>query len=151
VSRFTAALGGREPRHVESKNVVAEPTVQIAERVAGLLPGLLRERELRLIETVKEAAYAGKERASLGPQETLEALNEGRVEHLVFDAERDYNGHGIEEGLAYEGPPLGESGLPVAELMIERALQTSARITPVVGDAATALDEHSGVAALLRY
>ena len=151
VSRFTDALGGREPHHVEAKNVVAEPTAQIADRVERMVPDLLRQRELRLIETIKNSAYTGKERASLGPQETLEALSAGRVDHLVFDAERDYNGHGIEQGLAYEGPPLGESGLPVAELLIERALETGARITPVIGDAASALDEHDGVAALLRY
>ena len=151
VRRYADALDSREPRHVHSKNVVSEPTSRIAGRVEALIPDLNRERELKLVETVKESAYSGKERASLGPQETIEALLQGRVEHLLFDAERDYTGHGIEEGLAYEGPPLGDDGLPVAELMIERALETGARITPLEGTAAAALDEHSGVAALLRY
>ncbi len=151
VSNLAEALRGREPHHVLAKNVVAEPAARIAERVESELPGLLRERELGLIRTTKEAAFSGKERASLGPQETLEALVAARVEHLVFDAERDYKGHGVEQGLAYDGPPLGEHGLPVTELMIERAVATGARITPVVGEAAAALDEHDGVVALLRY
>ena len=151
VVRFTHALNSREPRHVHGKNVVSEPSSRIAERVEALLPELNREREMSLVEMVKDSAYSGRSRGSLGPQETLEALREGRVEHLLFDADRDYRGHGIEEGLAYEGPPLGEDGLPVAELLIERALQTGAGITPLEGDAAAALEEHGGVAALLRY
>ena len=61
---------------------------------------------------MKESAYSGKERGSLGPQETLEALGQGRVEHLLFDAERDYRGHGIEESLSYGGPPLVKTACP---------------------------------------
>jgi hypothetical protein len=151
VRRLEDGFGSREPRHVYRKNVVAEPTSRIAERVGELLPGLNRERELTLVESVKESAYSGKELASLGPQETVEALSQGRVEHLLFDAERDYRGQGIEEGLAYAGPPLGANGLPVAELMVERAIETAAAVTPLEGEAAAALDEQNGVAALLRY
>jgi hypothetical protein len=151
VGRFARSLDSQDPRHVHGKNIVSEPTSQIAERVEALLPDLNRERELKLVEQVKKSAFSGQERASLGPQETLEALVQGRVDHLLFDAERDYRGQGIEEGLAYEGPPVGEDGLPVAELMIERALETDARVTPLEGEAAAALDEHGGVAALLRY
>jgi Bacterial archaeo-eukaryotic release factor family 5 len=151
VRGFADGLGSRAHRHVYDKNVVSEPSSRIAERVEELVPRLNRERELKLVETVKESAYSGKERASLGPQETLEALGEGRVAHLLFDAERDYRGQGIEQGLAYTGPPLGADGLPVAELMVERALQTGAAVTPLEGEAAAALSEQAGVAALLRY
>jgi hypothetical protein len=151
VQRFAHALGKSQHRHVHPKNIVSEPTSRIAERVGALVPELNREREMKLVETAKASAYSGKERSSLGPQETLEALAQGRVEHLLFDAERDYTGHGIEEGLAYQGPPLGVDGLPVAELMIERALETDARVTPLEGEPAAALDEHDGVVALLRY
>jgi hypothetical protein len=35
--------------------------------------------------------------------------------------------------------------------MIELALRTSADVTPVGGEGAETLDEHGGVAALLRY
>jgi peptide subunit release factor 1 (eRF1) len=150
--RLVEGLGPREARRVVGKNVVHEDRHRIAERVAELLPELNRARELKLVETVKESAYAGKARGSLGPQETLEALREGRVEHLLFDAERDYGGQDIEEGLAYEGSgELGADEVPVTELMIERALETGARVTPIEGEAAAALDEHGGVAALLRY
>ena len=56
-----------------------------------------------------------------------------------------------EESLAYEPDREPLDGLPVAELMVERAIQTSAAVTPVEGDAAAELAEHGGVAALLRY
>jgi hypothetical protein len=78
---------------------------------------------------------------------TLRALVEGRVEHLVYDVERDY------PDLDLGDPALQATakGLPTRERMIELALSTSARITPIEGDAARELDERDGVAALLRY
>ena len=86
VQRFAHALGPRQHRHVHPKNVVSEPTSRIAERVDALVPDLNREREMKLVEAAKASAYSGKERSSLGPQETLEALAQGRVDHLLFDA-----------------------------------------------------------------
>jgi stalled ribosome rescue protein Dom34 len=50
--------------------------------------------------------------------------------------------------LAYE---TSDEQLPLAERMIELALNTSAAVTPVEGAAAERLGEHGGVAALLRY
>ena len=44
-----------------------------------------------------------------------------------------------------------EDGVPISELMIERALATGAQMTPVEGLAAAALGERDGAAALLRY
>lgn len=129
--RFAEALGqGIELVHVDS-DLVSEPTDAIERRVEELLPELNRSREAELIERIKEAAYT-EGRSSLGAQETLQALTEGRVEHLVYDAERSYGDH-------------------EAERMVEMALQTGAAITPVEGDSARALAEQGGVAALLRY
>lgn len=136
---------GSELRHLEQTDLISEPTAQIERRVEQMLPELNRERERLMIERIKEAAYA-EGRSALGAQETLQALEEGRVEHLVYDAGRDYSD--AELGLA--GKP-GSNGMPLIERMIELALSTSAAITPVEGESAESLDEQGGVIALLRY
>ncbi len=115
--------------HLESADLVAQPTRLIAERVERLLPGLNRERERALIERITEAAYA-EARSSFGAQETLQALEQGRVEHLVYDA--------------------GLQGAEV-ESMVDLALASGAAVTPVEGESASALERRGGVAALLRY
>ena len=118
-----------ELHHVEATDLVAQPVPMIAERVDRLLPELNRERERALVARITEAAYA-EARSAFGAQETLQALEQGRVEHLVYDA-----------GLG------GEQ----VEPMIELALATGAAVTPVEGESATELVKRGGVAALLRY
>ena len=78
----------------------------------------------RALEEVK-----GGSRGAAGLQETREALGEGRVDHLVFDA------------------GIGEE----AELLIRAALASSARVTVVRDELAAPLGEAEGVAAVLRY
>jgi hypothetical protein len=145
VGPFARGFADRcELSHVDSVDLIAEPTHQIEERVERLLPGLRRDRELALIARVKDAAFA-EARSSLGVQETVQALAEGRVEHLLYDPERDYNGEVPSEASA------GSPELPLVERMIELALSTGAAITPVSDESAEALREQGGVAALLRY
>jgi hypothetical protein len=129
--------------HVEG-DLASEPTTQIARRIEESLPRLNRAREAALIDRIKEAAYA-EGRSSLGIQETLQALVEGRVEHFVYDARRDYAELGLDQ------PGEKADGIPLIERMVELALKTGAAITPVEGESADALDEQGGVAALLRY
>jgi len=62
------------------------------------------------------------------------SLNEGRVEQLLFDADT-------------QDSELAD----VEDEIIERAIRTSAQITPVEGDAVESIREHGGVAAVLRY
>jgi hypothetical protein len=127
---FADGFAGRcELHHVEGTDLVAQPVPMIAERIDRLLPRLNRERERALVERITEAAYA-EGRSAFGAQETLQALEQGRVEHLVYDAGLD-----------------GEQ----VEPMIELALGTGAAVTPVEDESATALVTHGGVAALLRY
>jgi stalled ribosome rescue protein Dom34 len=111
----------------------------------GLLDGLNRDRERALVERIKNAAFAKDRGGALGPVETMQALEQGRVEHLVYDSDHFYpppgrTGHG-------EAP----DGATPIERMVELAVATSAKITPVEGDSADELDEQDGVAALLRY
>ena len=142
---FAEGLDDRDAlRHVEGADLISEPIAKIEGRIEQLLPDLNRERERLLIDRIKEAAYA-EGRSALGPQETFQALGEGRVEHLVYDSERDYP-----DELEMEGEAAA-NGLPLIERMIELALSTSAAITPVEGESAKALDEQGGVIALLRY
>jgi hypothetical protein len=129
-------------------DLIAERPAQIKARVEEVLEDLNRSREMAMVERALAAAHADGAKGALGPQETLEALAQGRVAHLLIDAVRDYEGAPLEEGLAYASD--GEQ-LPLAERLIELALSTSAAITPVEGEAAERLGEHGGVAALLRY
>ena len=130
--------------HIDA-DLVSEPATSIERHVEDALPGINRTRETALIDHIKEAAYA-EGRSSLGVQETLQALGEGRVAHLVYDAGRDYADVGLESGTVAD-----QEGRPVIEQMVDLALSTGAGITPVEGDGAEALAEQGGVAALLRY
>jgi Bacterial archaeo-eukaryotic release factor family 10 len=145
VSKFSEGFGeGVKLLHLEG-DLVAEPTDEIERRIEEVLPELNRSRETELIERIKEAAYA-EGRSSLGVEETFQALTEGRVEHLVYDANRDYAG--------VELDPVAASSLdgkPLIERMVELALSSGARITPVEGESAQELAQQGGVAALLRY
>lgn len=130
VTHFEDSVGDRCPiRHLDQADLVPEPTQKIAERIERLSPTLNRERELALVERIEEAAHPGG-RGVMGTQKTLEALEQGRVGHLLYDAELD-----------------GASN----ERLIELALSCGAAITPAEGEAAARLADHDGVAALLRY
>jgi hypothetical protein len=114
---------------VSPHNVISEPLAAIGDKVGEYVVELQRQRELELIERVKAEAHGG-ERGALGAEETSQALAEGRVAHLVLDP----------------------NAAADAERMVEMALETSARVTPIAdAAAAAALAEAEGVAALLRY
>jgi hypothetical protein len=129
-------------RHLDRADLIGESAAALELRIETLLPELNRDRERALIERIKGGAF-GQARSSLGLQETLQALEEGRVEQLVYDADRDY---GRSPG---EPEQLGE--LPLIERMVELALSTGARVIPIEGESAEALEEQDGVIALLRY
>lgn len=131
-------------RAFPGQNLISMPAGEIGKRMSVLLDELNRSRELELVERAREEALSGS-RGAVGLQETLAALAEGRVEHLLFDAERDYD---VEPSLA---DATGADEIPLKERMIELALSTDASITPVKGEAAAVLAEHEGVVALLRY
>lgn len=115
-------------RHVDATDLVAQSLHLIERRVEALLPDLRRDRQRALIERTGELAFA-EARSSFGVEETTQALEQGRVERLLYD------------------PRL------VAEAQVERMLQlalaSGAAITPV--DEAAELGERGGAAAMLRY
>jgi hypothetical protein len=111
--------------------------------------------ERRLVERIREAGLAGT--AALGLSEVTAALNEGRVAHLVYDPEVRYSGAVGPNGALYAGAESAvgsEPGRPeprLTERIIERALATGTRVSPVGGAAQGALREAAGIAALLRW
>jgi Bacterial archaeo-eukaryotic release factor family 10 len=105
------------------------------------------ERDRALIERALDEARGGT-RGAAGQQETLAALEEGRVSHLVADA--------AHAAAACSGPVIAAERAPldgVVELepLAGRALVSSAKISTVVDEAAELLAPVDGVAALLRY
>ncbi|HSK15684.1 MAG TPA: VLRF1 family aeRF1-type release factor [Gaiellaceae bacterium] len=131
---------------------------ELAAELAPELEAATRRRERELVERARDSALAGGHGA-VGVADVLTALAEGRVSHLLYDPERELAGVRSPDGLlAPEGvvPPGvdAESLEPepnLAERMVEAALATDAAVTPLEGEAAEALAETDGVAALLRW
>jgi len=115
------ALGGEQ-------DLISVPKGKLGEVVAEAIERLDSERDRAIVERALGEAKGGS-RGSAGVQETKEALLEGRVDHLVFDAAIDED----------------------AELMIRAALSSSAQVTIVRDELAEPLAEAEGVAAILRY
>ena len=119
----------------EEANVVTEvDRGRLLRRVESAVDQANRRRELELVRGALDAALARGGRGTLGIVETERSLTEGRVRHLLFDADAPE-------------PDVAE----MEDEMVEQALRTSASVTPVEGEAAEVLREHGGVAALLRY
>jgi hypothetical protein len=104
-----------------------------AELLAGAMPAAEaaeRREEQALVEEIRERAFAGGH-ASLGWEETLQVLKEGRVHRLA----------------------LGETNLSTDEGAEACALawNTGADIEFLHGDAEAALSDNGGIGAMLRY
>lgn len=120
-SQAKLTLGG-------DRDLISVPTGQLTEVVADAGHRLEEERDRTVVERALNEAKGGS-RGAVGLQETKEALLEGRVDHLVFDA------------------AIGEE----AESLIRAALAGSAEVTVVHDEVAASLTEAEGVAAILRY
>jgi hypothetical protein len=105
---------------------------------------------------MRESAL-GRGSAALGLSEVLAALNQGRVAHVAYDPGVRYVGSIDERGALHpEGEaPAAPGSLDheprLTERIVERALATGARISPIEGASADALAEAGGIAALLRW
>ncbi len=112
--------------------------------------------EARLVDDARQAAL-GPGAGALGLSEVAGALNEGRVTHLVYDPEIRYQGAIGTDGRLHAGDEAAPADSPLVpeprltERLVERALETGARVTPVEGAAAGPLAEAAGIAALLRW
>jgi hypothetical protein len=109
-------------------DLISAPKARVSEAVDETIERLEAERDRAVVARALEEAKGGS-RGAAGLQETKEALGEGRVDHLVFDA-----------GIGNE-----------AESLIRAALASSARVTVVRDELAAPLGDAEGVAAVLRY
>lgn len=109
--------------------------------------------ERRLLEQVRDAGLSQK--GALGLSQVAGALNEGRVAHLVYDPEVRYVGSVDADGLLYAGEETGaQPHTPeprLNERLVERALATSARVSPIEGASSGILADAGGIGALLRW
>jgi hypothetical protein len=119
----------------DGANVISEDDRRkLLERVNAAVREGNRRRDLSLIERAVEGAQTPGGHGALGLVDIQRALNEARVEHLIYDAD-----------------PGDQELVEAEDEMVERALRTSAKLTPVEDEAAEKLGEHDGVAAILRY
>lgn len=127
---FASALSAK-PIHVDlgdGADLISIPTGQLLEPVTAAITRLASARDREVVERALGEAAGGRPGAR-GIQETTEALAEGRVQHLVFNA------------------ALGEP----AEALVRGALTCGALIAVARGEAAERLKPAGGVAAILRY
>ena len=113
------------------------------------------ELENQLIGRVRELAH-GAGAAALGLSEVVGALNQARVAHLVYDPFFRYRGSVAGDGTLYAEDetaltPAATADPRLTERIVERALETGARVSPVEGAAADGLAEADGIAAVLRW
>ncbi|HJS92936.1 MAG TPA: hypothetical protein VJ741_01640 [Solirubrobacteraceae bacterium] len=113
------------------------------------------ESERRLIAQLRERAQ-GAGAAALGLSEVVGALNQARVAHLIYDPVIRYRGSVGHDGSLYaeDETALTAGAMPderLTERIVERALETGARVSPVEGAGGNGLADASGIAAVLRW
>lgn len=140
----------RDHRHLVRLDLAAVEAL-VTERVRGAHS----EFESRLIGKVREQAH-GAGTAALGLSEVVGALNQARVAHLVYDPFVRYRGSVADDGTLYADDEIALKSDSTAdprltERIVERALETGARVSPVEGGAADGLAEANGIAAVLRW
>jgi Bacterial archaeo-eukaryotic release factor family 10 len=120
---------------------------QALEELGPTLASLRQQRDQAFVRRVHDAALEGG-RGALGIDDTLAALGEGRVDRLLLDGSRDTVG-------AVAAQRGTGSELRLEPLVVDsaalRAFESGARVTIVVGEAADALGDAGGIAALLRW
>jgi peptide subunit release factor 1 (eRF1) len=107
-----------------------ESSAKIAARAAELAHEAERAEELQLVTQIHDRTYA-QAPATLGWDDTLRALAEGRVHQLVIAA--------------------GELNSTEADRAIELVFENGAEVEVVHDNAAEVLAPHRGIGALLRY
>jgi hypothetical protein len=153
--RLTTPLIDGLPRRMRDVSFVDRRQVFLADHTelhALLRNRLVEEQEHRhrsLVQRVRDAAL-GAGRAVLGLSEVAVALNEARVEHLVYDPGVRHMGSVGANGWLYAGGEASGTVLAeqrLTERLVERCLATGAEITPVVRPAADMLVDADGVGA----
>jgi len=131
----------------------------ISSTVWPILRSVHEEREHELVDLALDRALSDNAGA-LGLRDVCDALNEGRVAHLLFDDRLHLSGYrssadtlhpevagqlAQSEDVEFHEEPL------FVERMIEKAVATGAAVTPIAQAPSAPLGAHDGVAALLRW
>lgn len=119
--------------------------------VTELVHAQYAQREHELVKQVGQSAQTGT--VAVGLVEVSAALNAGRAAHLVYDPDVRFTGYVTSDGTLYgQVPPdieLTASDPRFTERLVERALATGAKISPIGGAAQSELAD--GIAAILRW
>jgi peptide subunit release factor 1 (eRF1) len=147
-SRFRQALPASVRDRVVAEadlNLVGDELSVIADTVEPLIEEAWQRRTDVLARLASERAKSGGA-ATLGPQETLGALAEGRVDHLLIDPDHDFS-----SAAGMIPSSIGGPSNMLGERAVETAITTSARVTSVSIETSAVLRDADGMAALLRY
>jgi hypothetical protein len=138
---------------IDSRHLTEIDGPVLAIAVAERLGHDRAERHYALAKRARDAAL-GFGSGALGLADVLHALNDARVEHLLYDPsvcytgalDSDYRLHAVADAhnAITQEPRL-------TERMVERCLRTAARVTPLEAGAAGSLADAEGIAALLRW
>lgn len=137
------------------KNYINASISKIEEITTELLHNWKRNLETRQVDDLLNSA-AARGRAYVGVQDSLDAFQQARVEHLFFNTDLHIGGFRDTDGSYYVDLNDEESeGMEVEphiiERMIELAFETNAKVTPLEYRAADKLKEKGGVGVVLRY
>lgn len=159
-TRFGAQASPKFPAEVLSLdhpvNSLSPP--KLAATIAPALDEARQRHHRELAEWVRGSALSANTGAC-GLGETLWALQEGRVSHLLLDSDRQWTGTSSPDGLlapTAEIPPGADPDTVrtephLGERMVELALRNSAQVTMLAPAAAEPLDGADGVGAVLRW
>lgn len=131
---------------------------KLAATVVPALDEARRRHHRELAERVRASAMSANTGAC-GLGETLWALQQGQVAHLLLEADRQWSGTRSLDGMlapTAEIPPGADPATlqtepHLGERMVELALDNGARVTMLTPDAAEALADADGVGAILRW
>lgn len=127
-------------------NLGHEDATTVADALEPHLEASWLQDTLALSEDAHQRAGA-RGAGSLGPQETLGALVQGRVAHLLLDPAHDF-------APAAAGPILEQLAGPpelLGERAVEAAIASGAEVTALPADQCPRLAEAGGMLAVLRY
>ncbi|MBI5310991.1 MAG: hypothetical protein HZB14_08230 [Actinobacteria bacterium] len=128
---FVEHFGEAPPRLAGNLDLVGHPLGEIARAASNAIADWEAEREKSIIARATDAALSNNGRGAVGMTEVTGCLEAGRVDHLIYDSSREFDGE--------------------LDTLVAKAIATGAHVTPVEADRADALAEHGGVAAILRY
>lgn len=126
-------------------NLHGEEPTAIADALEPLIEDAWLTRTTALVKLAHDRARAGGA-ATLGAQETLGALAEGRVDHLILDPDHDFA-----QGVTTIPPSISGPADMLGERAVETAIGTAAQVTALPTTASETLRDAGGMVALLRY